>query len=127
MNFHNPKTIAAPFGAYSNGISTSGEGTWLHVAGQVGVAPDGTLGDGFEAQAHAAWTNVIAILADAGMGAEHLVKVTNYLVRPDDVPKYAPIRARYLGTARPASTLVVVAALAKGEWLVEVEATAWKR
>jgi hypothetical protein len=36
------------------------------------------------------------------------------------------VRVRFLGDARPASTLVVVRALARPEWLVEVEAIAWR-
>ena len=44
---HNPGTIAAPLGAYSNGVSTPGSGRWLHVAGQVGVRPDGTVPAGW--------------------------------------------------------------------------------
>jgi enamine deaminase RidA (YjgF/YER057c/UK114 family) len=36
-----------------------------------------------EAQAEACWRNIIAILADAGMGVQDLVKITTYLVRPE--------------------------------------------
>ncbi len=125
MSIHNPATIAPPMGAYSNGISRPGGGTWLHIAGQVGVTADGTLAEGLEAQAHAAWHNVLAILANAGMGVADLVKINHYLVRAPDVAAYGAIRAGYLGDARPASTLVVVAALARAEWLVEVDAVAW--
>jgi enamine deaminase RidA (YjgF/YER057c/UK114 family) len=120
---HNP---VAPLGAYSNGISTPAGGRWLHVAGQVGIGPDGNLAEGFEAQAEAAWRNLVAVLADAGMTAADLVKVTHYLVRGEDLPAYNPVRLRHLGAARPASTLVVVAALARPEWRIEVEAVAWR-
>lgn len=121
----NPSTVAAPLGPYSQGIASGGAGTWLHIAGQIGVAPDGQLADGFEAQARQAWTNLVAILAEAGMDVSHLVKVTTYLVRPDDLPLLGPIRGAFLGDARPASTLLVVRALARSEWLFEVEATAF--
>ena len=123
---HNPGTIAAPFGAYSNGVSTPGSGRWLHVAGQVGVRPDGTMPAGFADQAELAWSNLVAILADAGMAASDLVKVTHFLVRADDLKDYNAVRSRHLGTARPASTLLIVQALARPEWLIEVEAVAWR-
>ncbi len=123
---HNPSTMAAPLGAYANGISTSEAGRWLHIAGQIGVLPDGRLAEGMEAQAGAAWANLLAMLADAGMGVKDLVKVNHFLVRPDDIPVYGAVRSRYLGDARPASTLIVVGALARPEWLVEVDGIAWK-
>ena len=125
MKVHNPSTIAAPLGRYSNGISAPGEGRWLHIAGQIGVRPDGTMAEGFADQAQAAWTNLVAILSDAGMTVDHLVKVNHYLVQASDLADYNPIRTRFLGEARPASTLIVVQALAKAEWRFEVDAVAW--
>lgn len=126
MQQHNPSTIAAPLGAYSNGVSAPGGGRWLYIAGQIGVRPDGSMATTFVDQAEAAWSNLVAILADAGMTTQHLVKVTHYLVRPDDLKQYNPVRGKHLGTARPASTLIIAQALAKPEWLFEVEAVAWR-
>jgi enamine deaminase RidA (YjgF/YER057c/UK114 family) len=126
LTVHNPATAAAPLGAYSNGISAPASARWLHVAGQVGVRPDGTLAGDFEAQADAAWANLRAVLADAGMGPADLVKITHYLLSRDDLPAYNAVRTRHLGAARPASTLVVVASLARPEWRIEVEAIACK-
>lgn len=123
---HNPSTIAAPLGAYSNGVSAPGGGRWLYIAGQVGVRLDGSMATTFVEQAEAAWTNVIAILAHAGMSTKHLVKVTHYLVRPDDLKEYNSVRSKHLGDARPASTLILAQALAKPDWLFEVEAVAWR-
>lgn len=125
MNAHNPSTIAAPLGAYSHAIEAPGSGRWLHIAGQIGMRANGSLGLTFAEQADIAWSNVVAILADAGMGVGDLVKVTHYLVRAADLPDYNPVRSKYLGTARPASTLIVVQALARSEWQVEVDAVAW--
>ncbi|HUP07881.1 MAG TPA: RidA family protein [Caldimonas sp.] len=125
LAIHNPASSAPPLGAYSNGISAPAGGRWLYIAGQVGVEPDGRVADGFAPQAEAAWRNLVAVLADAGMSASDLVKVTHYLLSPDDLAAYNAVRMRWLGAARPASTLVVVASLAKPEWRVEVEAIAW--
>ncbi|MBX6320108.1 RidA family protein [Pigmentiphaga sp.] len=117
---------APPLGPYSMGIATEGAGTWLHIAGQVGVAPDGSLADGFEAQARQAWSNLASVLASADMKMEHLVKVNAYLTKLSDVPLFGPIRTSFIGEARPASTLVVVQALARPEWLIEVEGVAFR-
>lgn len=122
----NPPEIAPPVGAYSQAILASGAGRTLYIAGQVGLQPDGQLAEGFEAQAEAAWKNIVAVLAAAGMGPQDLVKVTTFVRDPAHLPLFGPVRTRFLGSARPASTLVVVRALARPEWLVEVEAVAWR-
>ena len=80
----------------------------------------------FEAQATQCWRNVKAVLAAAGMGVENLVKCTHFVTRAEDVAAYGKIRARELGEARPASTLLVISALARPGLLVEVEAIAAK-
>ena len=72
----------------------------------------------------AAWSNVLAVLAAAGMSAGDLVKVTAFLTRPEDTPLYRQVRERMLEGAEPASTLLIVQALASPEWLVEIEAVA---
>ncbi|WP_442284013.1 RidA family protein [Variovorax sp. M-6] len=126
MKKHNPSTIAAPAGAYSNGVSAPGGGRWLHIAGQVAIDLDGTVPESFEAQAHVAWRNLLAVLADAGMGVADLVKVNHFLVDAGDMAAYAAVRAGYLGDARPASTLLIVQALARPAWRVEIDAVAWK-
>ena len=125
MNKHNPGAIAAPLGAYSHGVSAAGGGRWLHVAGQIGLRADGSLASGFAAQADVAWGNLVAVLSDAGMSVADLVKVTHYLVPGTSLADYNPVRSKYLGDARPASTLIVVHALARPEWLFEVDAVAW--
>ncbi len=58
------------------------------------------------------------------MGPEHLVKVSQYLVRAEDVPKYPPIRAKWLGEQRPASMLAIVPGLVWPNILIELEAYA---
>ncbi len=126
MKTHNPKTVFAPTGPFSHGIETPAGARWLHISGQIGVAPDGKVPAEFEAQAEQCWRNVKAILAAAGMGVENLVKCTHFLTRAEDVATYGKVRARELGEARPASTLLVISALARPGLLVEVEAIAAK-
>jgi len=126
LSQHNPTTITAPLGAYSNGVSVQGAGRWLHIAGQVGVDQKGALAGAFVEQAEAAWSNLVGVLNDAGMTTSDLVKVNHYLVSTDHLKEYGLVRSRHLGEARPASTLLIVQALARPEWLVEVDAVAWK-
>jgi 2-iminobutanoate/2-iminopropanoate deaminase len=121
---HNPPAIASPAGAYSHGIEVPPGARLLYVAGQVAMAPDGTVPQDFQSQAEQAWRNVAKVLAAAGMGVEDLVKITSFLTREEDVAAYRRVLLRHLGEARPASTLLIVKALARPEFLVEVEAVA---
>ncbi|MFC6281387.1 MULTISPECIES: RidA family protein [Polaromonas] len=122
----NPPAIAAPVGAYSHGVLAPATGQWLHVSGQIGVRPDGSLGSGFAEQARLAWENLLAVLAAAHMDASHLVKVTTFMTEAGDLKDLNPVRSAFLGEARPASTLLIVKALARPEWLFEVEAVAYR-
>ena len=123
---HVPDTIAPPLAAYSHGIEIAPNARVLHTAGQVGILPDGTTPEGIEAQTEATWVNLMAILESAGMGIDDVVKVTTYVTNEDDFWPMAKVRARFFGDARPASTGIVVKALAKQEWLVEVDLVAAK-
>src|ERR671936_530516 len=82
---------------------------------------------GIEAQAEACWQNIIAVLEDAGMKIPDLVKITTYLVRPEDVAAAGAARAKHFGDARPGSATIIVKALVNPSWLIEIEAVAAAR
>jgi enamine deaminase RidA (YjgF/YER057c/UK114 family) len=126
MKRYNPAVNAPPNGPYSHGVEVPAGVRWLHTAGQVGTARDGTAPPDIEGQTEQAWRNLLAVLEEGGMGVGDIVKIHTYLTRAEDIPAYGKVRARFLGDARPASTLVVVQALARPGWLVEVEAVAAK-
>ena len=92
---HTPNTVAKPFGPYSHAVEVPEGSRLLYISGEVGVLPDGTVPQRIEAQAEACWRNIIAILADAGMGV-----------------------------GRPGSASIIVKALVMPEWLIEIEAVA---
>jgi len=73
---HTPPSVAAPFGPYSHAVEVPEGSRLLYVSGEVGVLADGTVPETIEMQAEACWQNIIAILADAGMGVEDLVKIS---------------------------------------------------
>jgi enamine deaminase RidA (YjgF/YER057c/UK114 family) len=123
---HNPKTISAPIGRYSHGIEVPPNARWLYVSGQVGVAPDGKVPADIGGQVENCWRNILAILAEAGMGLGDLVKVTVLLTRDSDIAAYREARDRIVGDTRPASTLMVISRLASPNYFVEIEAVAAK-
>ncbi len=99
-------------------------GNLVFVSGTVGVAADGSVPDDVVAQFELAIANMDACLKAVGAGAEHVVKVTVYLTDVADRGKINPIRQRYFGPHRPASTLVEVSALVLPALKVEIEAQA---
>ena len=123
MRQHNPPDAPAPFGAFSNGIEVPAGMRLLFVKGQIGIDPDGTLPEGFEAQARNAWKNVLAVLRSAGMDAGNLVQVRTHLTRRADYLVFRGIRDQFIGAGRPASTTVIVE-LIDPRWLIEIEAVA---
>ena len=122
----NPRAAPPPFSPYSQAVDSPAGLRWLHISGQVGVTPQGQLAEGAEGQMRQSWANILAILADAEMGPEDLVKVTGFLTRSEDTGLYRVVRDDLLDGAQPASTLLIVSGLASSEWLVEIEAIAAK-
>lgn len=116
--------VAVRLGPYADGVETAPNQRWLFTAGTPGMPASGKLPADITAQAELAWSNILKLLEKAGMSVHDLVKITQYLVRADDIPAYAKVRARVLGEARPASMLMVVAALPRPDFLVEIEAVA---
>jgi len=125
MKTYNPASVPAGAG-YNHGVEVPADARLLYLAGQLGAAPDGKFPPDIKAQAEQAWRNLLAVIKEAGMGVENLVKVNHYLTRREDIAAYREVRARFLGDNKPASTLVVISALARDGALVEVEAVAAK-
>lgn len=109
---------------YSHGIEAGPNMRFLAIAGQTGRDSDGTIPDGIEAQADLAWGAVIEVLTEAGMGPEHLLHYTSYLINPEDSAGYDKARLKWLGDVRPASTKVYISGLARPQFLCEVQAFA---
>ncbi len=123
----NPSSIAPPQAMYSHSVEIPANARILYTAGQVGVRPDGSVPDGFEAQHDQVWQNTLAILADAGMGPEDIVRLNVYSTDPDGLKYLKAHREKYLKPGHtPASTWVVVKQLAQPAWVVEMETVAAK-
>jgi 2-iminobutanoate/2-iminopropanoate deaminase len=116
--------IARQIGTYSDAVEVPPRTRWLFTAGTPGLGIDGKVPPDITRQSELAWSHILAVLKQADMTVHDLVKVTHYLLRASDIAAYAAIRSRYLGDARPASMLLIVPALVRAEFLVEVEAVA---
>jgi enamine deaminase RidA (YjgF/YER057c/UK114 family) len=102
-------------------------GDMVFLRGQVGqdldTAESVGVGDA-EAQAERAMANVAQLLEEAGSRLEDVCKVVVYLVDPRLREPVYRVMGRWLKGVHPVSTGVVVSALARPEWLVEIDVTA---
>lgn len=120
---HNPSAVHAPSAGYSMGLELERHQRLLFVSGQVPARADGVVPEGFERQCEQAWQNVISVLAAAGLGVEHLVKVNTFLTDRSQITANRAIRRRMLEGHEPASTVMIAETL-DSKWLLEIEAIA---
>jgi enamine deaminase RidA (YjgF/YER057c/UK114 family) len=121
-----PGGIAPPFSNYSHGVVVPAGMRVLHISGQVGIAPDGSVPDHAAEQSKLAFSNVLAVMAADGMGPEDIVELTAYVVGAEHLPTVRAAREAAFGDVAPASTMIFVAALAGPTMMIEVKATAAK-
>ena len=112
---------------YANGVAA--EGRLVFVAGQIGWdAQQRFVNDDFAAQARQAFLNIVDVLACAGAGPQHIVRLTWYVTSREEYADALPgIGASYrevFGRNFPAMSVVVVAGLLEPRAKVEIEATA---
>ncbi|NUT32427.1 MAG: RidA family protein [Hamadaea sp.] len=119
----NPAILPEATGTYTHGVLVTGARRTVFVSGQVPWAENGVIPPDFAAQCRLTWRNVLAVLAEAGMGVRHLAKVTIYLSDRAYRAENGRIREEVLGDHRPALTIIITDIYAP-EWLLEIEAVA---
>ena len=105
------------------------KGTMVFVRGQVGqdLETSRSVGIGDAgAQADQAMKNIAVLLGEAGAKLEHVCKITIYIIDPRYREAVYRAVGKHLKGVFPVSTGIVVTALARPEWLVEVDAIAVK-
>ena len=111
---------------YSNGVEATGR--MVFVAGQIGWDTGGRFPDGFAAQFRQTLDNTLAVLAEAGAGPEHVVRMTWYVV--DKAEYLAALRdvgavwRERIGPHYPAMAVVEVKGLIEDAARIEIETTA---
>jgi 2-iminobutanoate/2-iminopropanoate deaminase len=122
-----PKAVACPAGdAYHHGLLISQPREVVRLAGQIGLAPDGVMGEGIERQAELAWDNIEAILAEAGMTVADVCKVVSYVVGRENTAGYMAVHRRRTAGHTPPWTLIPLPALGGPDCLVEVDVEAMR-
>ena len=107
--------------AFSPGVRV---GEFLFVSGQIAQGDDGqVVGPGdCDAQTRQVMARIRTIVEAAGATMQDVVKITTFLTDLTDYPAFSAVRSETFPTSPPASSTVVVAALVRPEYLVEVEA-----
>jgi 2-iminobutanoate/2-iminopropanoate deaminase len=102
-----------PIGPYSQGVISGG---LLFCSGQIALDPEtGEMLEGdVEAQTERVFENLAAVLREAKMGLENVVKTTVYLADLAEFRRMNEVYARYLGQRSPARTTIQAASLPKG-------------
>ncbi len=128
--FLNPSGLSKPTG-YTH-VVVAQPGKLIYVSGQVALNAAGeVVGKGdLRAQVTQVMENLKTALAAAGATPENIIKVNYYVVnlKPDQLPVIREARGKYFAAEHlPASTLIGVTALAREEFLIEIEAVATVR
>lgn len=112
---------------YANGVEARGR--QVHVSGMIGWNAEGRFQcEDFVGQARQALENVVAVLAEAGAGPEHVVRMTWYVLDKHEYLDAGPaLGAAYravMGRHYPAMSALQVAGLMEDRARVEIEVTA---
>ena len=104
------------------------DGDRIVVSGTAPVEPDGssTPGDA-AAQARRCFAIILQAIAELGGTAADVVRTRMFITDPADADAIGAVHGEIFRDIRPAATMVVVAALLRDEWRVEIEAEAFVR
>ncbi len=108
----NTTNAPAAIGPYSQAVWA---GDLLYTSGQVALIPDSGEMDNesLESETHRVMKNLAALLAEAGLGFEHVIKASIFIKDMNDFAKINEIYASYLKQPYPARETVEVARLPK--------------
>ena len=104
-----PKAI----GPYSQAVI---EGNLLFASGQIPLDPKSgeLVGGSIERSAERIFDNLAAVLREAGLTFQDVVKTTVFLTKTEDFPAMNAVYAKRFGDHRPARSTVIAAGLPKG-------------
>lgn len=108
---------------YSRAVT---DGEWVFVSGTTGFDYGTTIADDVVEQAEQCFRNIERALLDAGSGLSDVVRVRYILPRTEDFEPCWPVLRKYLGTVRPAATMIQ-AGLSDPRMRIEIEVTARNR
>ncbi len=115
-----PPASGAPAASYALAMATPAGSRWIHTAGIVAARTDGSVPESLAEQAELIWATAQKILESGAMAMTDIVSYTTYVVAGQDLAVVMAARDHALKGHRAASTLIVVPALARAEWKMEI-------
>ncbi len=111
---------------YANGIKARGD--LLFIGGMVGWDERGRFPADFVGQTRQLLANILAVMAEGGASAQHIVRMTWYVRDMDEYllarPALGEVYRQAMGDNYPAMALVAVTRLVEPEARLEIETTA---
>ena len=121
MEFVKTDKAPAAIGPYSQAVKVNG---MVYTSGQIALTPEGEmLGDDVVLQTKQVFSNLKAVLAEAGTSLDNVVKVMAFVADINDFATVNEIYAEAFGNHKPARSLVAAKTLPKNA-LVEIEVIA---
>jgi len=100
-------------------------GNRILVSGTAPVEPDGgSTPGGAAAQARRCFAIILAAIEELGGSAADVVRTRMFITDPADGEAVGAVHGELFAETRPAATMVVVSALLRPEWRIEIEAEA---
>ncbi|MGN7471424.1 RidA family protein [Brevibacillus sp. SAFN-007a] len=122
ISFVSTDKAPAAIGPYSQAAKV---GPFLFASGQIPLRADGTLVEGdIVEQTHQVFSNLQAVLAEAGGTLSNVVKATVFIKDMNDFAQLNEVYAHYFGDHKPARSTVEVARLPR-DVKVEIEIVAY--
>lgn len=101
-------------------------GNTVHISGQIALDNDmNTVGEDAATQLRQIYKNLDDLCRAHGGSLANMVKTITYITDLDQYPAVSAAREEAYGDNPPANSTIVVSALAKPEWLVEIEGIAY--
>lgn len=124
FNHLTPAGIRPPFAKYSHAVEVPEGMRLVFCSGQLGIETDDTIPADTGAQARLCFAAIEAILKDAGMTLDNIVRINAYVTGREHLKPYMAVRDELFSEPAPASTLMIVSGFAREEFTVEIEAIA---
>ena len=124
FNHLTPAGIRPPFAKYSHAVEVPEGMRLVFCSGQLGIEADDTIPADTGSQARLCFTGIEAILKDAGMTLDNIVRINAYVTGREHLKAYMAVRDELFSEPAPASTLMIVSGFAREEFTVEIEAIA---
>ena len=96
-------------------------GSYVAVSGTAPIWPDGAVHPSPLSQARRCWEIALAALAEAGGSPADVIRTRHFITSVEVTDEVSQVHGEVFGDVRPASTMIVVAALLDPRWVVEVE------